>query len=97
LAFVPGAVVHYRYRHSTWASMRQQFAWGAADPQLYRDFRAAGCRRRPWPRIAGSGAKLVATAPQLLAGEGRRSEWLRRAAHLAGRAVGSARVRSLYL
>ena len=96
LAFVPDAVVHYRYRHGAWASMRQQFAWGAADPGLYRDFRAAGCPRRPWARMAGSAAKVVVTAPALLA-PSRRGEWLRRTALLAGRAVGSARVRSLYL
>jgi glycosyltransferase involved in cell wall biosynthesis len=96
LAFVPGAVVHYRYRHSTWASMRQQYAWGEVDPRLYRDFRSAGCRRRPLHRMAGSVAKALVTAPAL-ATASRRPEWLRRAALLAGRGVGSARVRSLYL
>ena len=96
LAFVPDAVVHYRYRHGAWASMRQQFAWGSADPGLYRDFRGAGCPRRPWPRMAGSAAKVVVTAPALLA-PGSRGEWLRRTALLAGRAVGSARRRTLYL
>ena len=93
---MPDAVVQYRYRHSVWASMRQQFAWGAADPGLYRDFRGVGCPRRSWPRMAGSAAKVVVTAPALLAPSSR-GEWLRRTALLAGRAVGSARHRTLYL
>ncbi len=97
LAFVPEAVVHYRYRDTTLGAVRQQFEWGQADPRLYRDFRAAGCPRRPWPRMAASAAKVVATAPKLAAGEGPRGEWLRRTALLAGRAVGSARLRCLYL
>jgi hypothetical protein len=97
LAFVPDAVVHYRHRASNWDAVRQQFAWGQADPLLHRDFRAAGCRRRSVPRMAGSLAKVVVTAPAVVAGDDRRSEWLRRTALLAGRAVGSARVRSLYL
>jgi glycosyltransferase involved in cell wall biosynthesis len=97
LAFVPEAVVHYRYRDTTLGAVRQQYAWGQADPFLYRDFRAAGCRRRPWGRMAGSAAKVVVTAPSLLAGEAARGEWLRRTALLAGRAVGSARARTLYL
>ena len=96
LAFVPDAVVHYRYRRSTWATMRQVFAWGEADPGLYRDFRAAGCPRRSWSRMAASVAKVVVTAPSLLAPSSR-GEWLRRTALLAGRAVGSARRRTLYL
>jgi glycosyltransferase involved in cell wall biosynthesis len=97
LAFVREAVVHYRHRASTWGAVRQQFAWGQADPLLHRDFRTAGCRRRSMPRIAGSLAKVVLTAPAVVTGVDRRSEWLRRTALLTGRAVGSARVRSLYL
>ena len=97
LAFVPDAVVHYRYRDTTAGAVRQQYAWGQADPMLYRDFRAAGCRRRPWGRMAGSAAKAVVSTPALLAGEAARGRWLRRTALLAGRAVGSARARTLYL
>ena len=97
LAFVPEAVVHYRYRGSTLGAVRQQYEWGQADPKLHRDFRAAGCRRRPWSRMAGSAAKVVVTAPALVAGDGARGEWLRRTALLAGRARGSARARNLYL
>ena len=59
LAFVPDAVVHYRYRDTTLGAVRQQFEWGQADPRLYCDFRAAGCPRRPWLRMAASAAKVV--------------------------------------
>jgi glycosyltransferase involved in cell wall biosynthesis len=97
LAFVPEAVVHYRYRATTWRAMRQQFEWGQTDPLLYRRFREAGCRRRSGLRIAGSAAKVVATAPRLVTGKVPRSEWLRRTSLLVGRAAGSIRVRSLYL
>jgi GT2 family glycosyltransferase len=97
LAFVPEAVVHYRYRASTLGAMRQQYDWGCADPRLYRDFRAAGCRRRPWTRMAGSAAKVVVTAPKLIGSEASRHEWLQRTALLTGRVAGSIRVRTLYL
>jgi len=97
LRYLPDAVVHYRYRASLPASMRQQFAWGQADPQLRRDFRDAGFERRPWPRVAASLALVVLSAPKLAAGPAHRSAWLRRTALLAGRGVGSARHRCLYL
>jgi hypothetical protein len=80
-----------------WGSVRQQYEWGLADPRLYREFRAAGCPRRSCPRAAASAAKVVVTAPKLVAGEASRGEWLRRTALLAGRAVGSARLRCLYV
>ncbi len=97
LAFVPDAVVHYRHRDTVWGSVRQQYEWGRTDPRLYREFRAAGCPRRSWPRIGASAAKVVVTTPKLVAGEAARGEWLRRTALLAGRAVGSARLRCLYV
>ncbi|HZB72940.1 MAG TPA: hypothetical protein VE395_12430, partial [Acidimicrobiales bacterium] len=78
-------------------AMRQQYEWGRADPRLFREFRAAGCSRRSWPRVAASAAKVVVTAPKLAAGEAARGEWLRRTSLLAGRAVGSARLRCLYV
>ena len=80
-----------------WGAVRQQYEWGRADPRLYREFRAAGCPRRAWPRMAASAAKVAATAPKLVAGEAARGEWLRRTALLAGRVTGSARLRCLYV
>jgi hypothetical protein len=46
--------------------MHQQFVWGQAHPRLCRDIRALGFPRRSWGRMAGSGAKTVATVPSVL-------------------------------
>jgi GT2 family glycosyltransferase len=95
--FVPDAVVHYRERASAREIARQFFRYGIQDPHLYRDYARRGM---PSSRLrAGLGAwlHLIAFAPRSLRTRAGRRQWLRSAAHRAGRIVGSTRAGTLYL
>lgn len=87
LSFVPGAIVHYRYRRELRALVRQAFAYGRVVPTLNRrGATVAGFVPAPagWRR----GLWLVAHMPVLFDRAGR-VRWLWTAAGWAGRLWGS--------
>jgi glycosyltransferase involved in cell wall biosynthesis len=94
--FVPGAVVHYRYRPEPRALWRQGRNYGRSRPLVVRRLRAEGL---PSPgRFAGwrSWAWLFAHVPDLRTEEGR-AAWTWVAANRLGQVEGSVRYRSLFL
>jgi glycosyltransferase involved in cell wall biosynthesis len=92
-----GAVMAYRYRRGLGALARQQFRWGRADARLYRDFGAAGMGRAPLAEAARAWTEILLTAPVAPFSQRRRGRWTLRSARRAGRLVGSARERKLFL
>lgn len=96
LGFAPGAVVHYRYRDTMKGIARQAYVSGLDAAQLYRDFRDAGLRRDSPAAMARGWLWLLARLPWL-ADRRRRGTYVRRAATLGGKVVGSVRFRVAYL
>lgn len=97
LGFASDAVVHCRYRSGLLNVVRQAYRDGCSEPQLYRDFRAAGMPRPPawrFPRFVGS---LMIAAPAALTSRTRRYGWIRSACVQLGRVAGSVRNRVLYV
>ncbi len=96
LGFAPDAVVHYRYRATAWATLRQAFGTGSAAAQLYRGYREHGLRPRPLARGLRDWLWIVARVPMLARAE-TRGVWCRRFGEAAGRIRGSVRHRVRYL
>jgi glycosyltransferase involved in cell wall biosynthesis len=96
LCFVPGAVVHHRYRHRVSDLGRQFYRYGRADAHLYRDFRASGMPREGVTRSLLSAGWSILHLPDLLVSRSRRGRWVRRASYRAGRVAGSVRFGVLY-
>ncbi len=96
VTFVPGAVVHYRYRSEPGALWRQGRNYGRSRPLVVRRLRERGLTCPS--RIAGwrSWAWLVAHAPDLRRPEGR-AAWVWVAANRIGHVEGSVRYRSVFL
>jgi glycosyltransferase involved in cell wall biosynthesis len=93
----PAAVVAYRLRTSLRATAAQRYRWGRSEPRLYRAFDQTTIAR---PRPADAlrcWAWSLAVLPTLPWSAERRGRWTVRTAQLAGRAVGSARERVLFL
>ncbi len=88
-AFVAGAVVHYRYRSSTFATMRQAFAYGRVQRVLAVRAGRAAPRHRGWRRAVW----LVARVP-LLARRSGRIRWVWIAGVECGRLANAPRRRS---
>jgi GT2 family glycosyltransferase len=97
LAFVPDAIVRYRYRSGLRALFHQFSAYGMAESHLYRDFRGAGAKRRTPTAMAKRYAWLVAHVPDLARSSATRGRWVRAAAFNWGRLRGSVKYRTLYL
>jgi GT2 family glycosyltransferase len=97
LGFAPDAVVAYRYRQGLRALARQQFAYAASHPALFRKFRAQGLARRHPARAPLTWARLALRSWWLLRSRHHRALWARHAARAAGRIVGSVRHRVVYL
>lgn len=94
---VPEALVHYRVRADVRAMVRQWYVWGRQSPMLYRDFRGRGMRWQAWrsARVLAWTFKLV---PRALRGDRRaRIDLYLHLAERAGRVVGSAKYRVLFL
>ncbi len=92
LAFLAGAVVHYRYRPTLASTFHRGVAYGAAAPALSARWRARSGRSveprswfRPW-------LWLVRHVPLLVRREGA-ARWLWVAGQSTGRVLGSLRVR----
>jgi GT2 family glycosyltransferase len=96
LGYAPAAVVHYRFRGTVRGMARQAHAYGRAQPQLYRRYRAAGMSwsitggLEPWGHLARSAPRVA-----LRRSSGR--QVVREAALRLGRARGSIEHRVLYL
>lgn len=95
-AFVPDAIVFYRYRAGAWHSARQSFGYGRGVPHLYRRFRAAGFARPPLRRQLRQYKSLLRTSVHQLTHGSTRGAWLTKAGYLAGRAYGSFSARVVF-
>ena len=97
IAYVPDAVVRYRYRTGLRALARQFYHYGIAETRLYRDFRRFGARR-PRPVSAMKWwAWLIVHLPDLVRSPERKGKWVRSAAFHWGQLRGSIKYRTLYL
>lgn len=96
LAYAPDAVMNYRLRPTLAGVARQKWAYGLTGALLYRMYRHAGYRRRPWPEVLRSWAWMLRHLPDLARPGRPRRRWIRYAARLAGFAAGSLRHRAAY-
>ena len=97
LRFAPAAVVSYRPRARVRGVVKQAYRYGATWPQLFRDYRNSGMRRRNVAFAILTWGWLLLATPTLLLSRHRRVVWLRRAAQQYGRLVASIRYRVLFL
>jgi glycosyltransferase involved in cell wall biosynthesis len=96
LGFAPDAVVHYRYRTTLKGMAKQGYLSGIDIVRLYRDFRTKGLQVDPPSKRAKRWARMLAGAPLALVSPRRRAPWVRGASYLAGRLVGSIRLRVVF-
>ena len=96
LGLARGAVVHMRFRPGLGAMLRQYFAYGKSDAQLYRQFRHEGMGRATSRDAMRTWSQLLSTVTDL-GSEPARGHWLRLAARHLGRVVGSVRWRVRFL
>lgn len=92
---VPAAIVHYRLRPTLGTHARQWYAYGRSEALLHQQFAASGMTRRPATALLRDVWWLLSRLP-LSVPLARRGAWLRRAAQLAGRLVGSLKHRALW-
>jgi hypothetical protein len=91
------AVVHERLRRDVGSLARQHYSYGQAGPHLYRRFRRAGMpRAAPMESLRKLGW-LACAWPVLPLSPRLRGRWSLEAALQAGRLVGSARARVLFV
>jgi glycosyltransferase involved in cell wall biosynthesis len=94
--FVPGAVLHYRYRRTPRDIYRQEYGYGEGEVVLYRKFRHEGLRRRSPLRVAVAYARLVVATLRLPA-PGGPARFATQLGMLHGRLRASIRYRTAYL
>jgi glycosyltransferase involved in cell wall biosynthesis len=94
--FVPGAVLHYRYRTGAREIFRQERGYGVGEVVLYRKFRGAGMPRRSGLHVAASFARLL-IALLRLPRPGGAARFATVLGLILGRIEGSLRYRTLYL
>ena len=94
--FVPGAVVHYRYRGGLRATFLQELAYGEGEVVLYRKHRSAGLPRRRLRSTLAAWVRLLGAVPGARTSAGR-YRLATAAGAVIGRARGSAAHRVLYL
>jgi len=97
LVFAPDAIVHYRLRGNARSMFRQIYWYNEPYPKLYKEFRAAGVKRRSPQAVAARYWWALSRLPYLLIGEPRRTMWCVVAASNVGRLAGSLRYRTFYL
>jgi glycosyltransferase involved in cell wall biosynthesis len=95
LAPAPGAVLHYRFRHSLRGRLGQAVAYGRAQPLLYRRFRDEGMPRRGVRFALGEWRYALVCAARARSRE-ERAEGVYLAGLALGRVLGSARHRVVY-
>ncbi|GLY08380.1 glycosyltransferase [Actinoplanes sp. NBRC 101535] len=96
LVYAPAARMGYRLRADLPGLARQKWAYGLTGALLYRTFRNAGYRRRPWRAVLLSWLWMIRHLPDLARRGMPRRRWIRYAARLAGFAAGSLRHRAAY-
>jgi glycosyltransferase involved in cell wall biosynthesis len=97
LGYIPGAVVHYRYRSSIRATMRQNYGYGKSHTRLYKHFAARGMPRTQAGAARHAWWQLALHAPGALRSRQALGTWLGNLARRWGRLVGSLRHRTRYL
>ncbi|MCU1677879.1 MAG: hypothetical protein JWM93_2637 [Frankiales bacterium] len=97
LVFAPKAVVHYRLRGTARQLYRQIYWYNDPYPLLYKEFKAAGARRRTVGQIARSYLWVLTRLPYLVMDDRRKYVWCAVAGENAGRIAGSVRHRSFCL
>ncbi|ABS05141.1 glycosyltransferase family 2 protein [Kineococcus radiotolerans] len=93
LRSAPDAVIAYRMRTTLSANVKQSYFYARSDALLMRTFRSAGVPRRGLRPLITESKWLVRNVPRTRE-PGFRGQWLRRAAMLAGRFVGSVQHRT---
>jgi glycosyltransferase involved in cell wall biosynthesis len=89
----PDAVVHYRFRTELRSVMRQAYAVGRSDAELYARYRGQGFQRPRPARVAWTYGALAYRAPQAVTSRAWRGWWCRGIAYRSGRLAGSWRHR----
>jgi len=97
LAYVPDAVIRYRYRAGLPALARQFFHYGVAEPRLYRDFRRFGATRDTLEGIARRWRWLLRRLPLALRPPAVKGRWVGALAFHCGLVRGSLKYRTFYL
>jgi glycosyltransferase involved in cell wall biosynthesis len=97
LAYVPDAVIRYRYRAGLRALARQFFHYGVAEPRLYRDFRRFGARRDTVEGVARRWRWLLRRLPLAFRPPAVKGRWVGALAFHLGLVRGSVKYRTLYL
>jgi len=97
LSYVPDAIVFYRLRTRLRSLARQSYDYGRWTPALYRRFREHGMPRSGARQGLSAWRALFRSAPRMWRHRAGRGIWAAMAARRAGRLVGSARERTLYL
>lgn len=92
----PEAFIWKRERLRLSAYIRQRYAYGVSDAQLFRHFRHLGMPREAPTAVIAEWAWLLRNATKLVRGPSSRREWLIHAARRAGRIAGSIRFRVLF-
>jgi GT2 family glycosyltransferase len=95
-SFVPGAVLHYRYRDGLKAVFDQEVGYGEGEVALYRKFRGQGLRRRGPAHVLVDYARVLHALSDIRTKEGKARFLTLLGANL-GRIKGSIRFRTLYL
>jgi glycosyltransferase involved in cell wall biosynthesis len=94
--FVPGAVLHYRYRIGPKEIFRQERGYGLGEVVLYRKFRAAGMLPRTTPRVIMSVLQLLISLIRLPSPAGP-ARFATALGMMVGRIEGSFQYRTPYL
>jgi len=94
-AFVPEAVLHYRYRPSAKSIFDQELGYGEGEVALYRKFRSQGLRRRGIPHVLVDYLRVLGALGGIRTLEGRAQLLTLLGANL-GRIKGSIRFRTFY-
>ena len=94
--FVPGAVLHYRYRTGFLAFFRQERGYGIGEVMLYRKFRDAGMPSRSWLQVFAAYARVLIALTRL-ANPGGAARLATTLGATIGRLEGSLRYRTPYL
>ena len=97
LGWAPGATIHYRLRPEPWRVLLRRLRGGTTEPLLYRLHRDRGMKRDPPAAMSAIYAQLASGFPGALRSPSARWEWAYRAGGRAGRLLGSARHRTLFL
>ncbi len=97
IGFVPGALLHVPVRPGLRATWKITYRDALVNPRLYRDFQSRGMPRISVAQAARVWAALFVYALRDLRRRETREAWCARLALRAGRLVGSARYRVLYL